>query len=99
MGAYVRNRRLRVSTRKIDQNPSAISDKFDANLATKFALKNFDCVTQSITYLAAAKVDLLEINDYKKYEPFLLLAQEAGAFVKKSEQKITLTNQVLHDSL
>lgn len=84
-GAYLNNRRIRVSKRLKD---SILVSCRDLKLLTDLGLKNFDLRysgsrTLDIAYLASAKVEKVVIEKSALLEPFLLLVREAGGRVEE----------------
>ncbi len=92
-GAYLNNRRLRVSKRNPSQQIIA-SNCLDFSQQHKTAVYNYGCSTQAIAYFSCARLDHLVLN--QKIEPFLknfsLIAKEAGGKIVEKDGQLILTN-------
>ncbi len=92
---FINNRKIRCanSTKEnklIGSYESQISDFNGKNLVNR----NFGCKTLEIAYLAAGKIDYLEISKDKSevFKPFFILASQAGANIFEENNKIILHN-------
>lgn len=97
-GAYLNNRRIRVSKRTSSE-PIIASSEDHALLAEKLAGKNFStraygCRSLEVAYLAAARLEtaLFKKQDYELLKPFLLLVREAGGKILEEEKSILVSN-------
>jgi myo-inositol-1(or 4)-monophosphatase len=114
-GAYLNNRRIRISKRQKtlksdyliaceDYNffnkltlanqskvtkPNVLQNKENSN---KFSLRNIGCKSLEIAYFSSARIE--QVVHYKSswYEPFLLIAKEAGGRVSEDEDNYIISN-------
>lgn len=93
-GAYLHNRRMRVSKRQANDfllgvcdDEKALAEKLSGK---KFVTRNFGCRTQEIAYLAAARLDFLMLKkeNFDLLKPFLLFIREAGGKISEQEGSI-----------
>ena len=97
-GAYLNNRRIRVSKRNSGEAPVIASE--DQNLLTEkmagkdFSQRAYGCRTLEIAYLAASRLEmtLFKNQNYELLKPFLLLAREAGGKILEEEKSILVSN-------
>lgn len=104
-GAYASNRRLRVSKRPISDTFIVAAENFDfsKDALIKDKVKNlsprtFGCRTLDISYLAAARVDLVVFKnnaDYELMKPFTLLIREAGGKVVEKGDLVFASNGLI----
>jgi len=101
-GAFVNNRRIRVSKRPKNQKSQIITAGDNLKLLQEYyqeqegnvMFRNFGCKTLDIAYFASARIDQIIYqkagNDL--FHPFFLLAKEAGGRVMIEDQKFILNN-------
>lgn len=104
-GAYLNNRRIRVSKRNIVDVPLIAIDDY-SHLTTQikeslklknFAVRNYGCRTLETAYLAAGRFELAFFRNSNEYlKPFLLLIKEAGGNVIENETSIIATNNLIN---
>ena len=104
-GAYLNNRRIRVSKRGIHDVPlvsiddySYLSKEITTELKlTSFALRNYGCRTLEAAYLASSRFDLSFFKNwnYEYLKPFLLLVREAGGKIHEREKFILASNNLI----
>ena len=95
-GAYLNNRRIRVSKRTVNDSPliclndqAILTDEIKESLKLKnYSLRQYGCSTLEIAYTAAAKLDLafFRQSDFQYFKPFTLLIKEAGGKVIENEK-------------
>jgi myo-inositol-1(or 4)-monophosphatase len=98
-GAFLNNRRIRVSKRlgisetflASTQNYAALEQKMTGK---KFAIRAYGCNTLDLAYLSAARLEmaLFEKTNFEFYQPFLLLVREAGGKITEDEKFILASN-------
>ena len=92
-GAFLNNRRIRVSKRTIGDFVIAAQD---ASLVEgkNFSLRNYGCRSLEIAYVASSRLEKAVIpnknTDYVK--PFMLLVREAGGKISENEKAIIVSN-------
>lgn len=102
-GAYLNNKRLRVSKRNPSQQLIAsdilISDKMISDLLIsqdhmKNIPYNYGCSTLAIAYFACARLEkvILNKNNSPFLKSFLLIAKESGGKVEEKDNLLILTN-------
>ena len=102
-GAYLNNKRLRVSKRNPSQQLIAsdiiISDKMISDLLIsqdhmKNIPYNYGCSTLAIAYFACARLEkvILNKNNSSFLKSFLLIAKESGGKVEEKDNLLILTN-------
>jgi myo-inositol-1(or 4)-monophosphatase len=101
-GAYLNNRRIRVSKRSKSENlvvSTEDQDFFKEEAFTKLGSKNFSqrtygCRTLDVAYLSAARLEmaLFKNQDLELLKPFLLLVREAGGKISEEEKFILARN-------
>ena len=101
-GAFVNNRRIRVSKRELKDgllcsiaNPDLFSHSIVKSLqASKAFFQISNCSSLNITKLASGKIDLaiFEKTDEEFLRPFFLLAKEAGGEVMENDGLILVSN-------
>lgn len=104
-GAYLNNRRLRVSKRGLNDTPlislddnSYFTKEVRESLKLKsYGLRNYGCRTLEIAYLSSARFDLAFFKNwnYEYLKPFMLLVREAGGKVIENEKFILASNGVI----
>lgn len=104
-GAYLNNRRIRVSKRSTNEIPLVVSEDqnfFKKELLQKLNLKTvshraYGCRTMELAYLASAKLEMLmlEKQNEELIKPFLLLIREAGGKVFEDEKFILASNGLI----
>lgn len=89
-GAYLNNRRIRVSKR----NSGEIISVNEIESSNSRGSRSYGCRTLTIAYLAAARIEkaifLKENNEFLK--PFLLLVKEAGGRIVEDEKSVSVFN-------
>ncbi len=105
-GAFLNNRRLRVSKRGISDVPLISLD--DHSYFTKevkealklktFALRNYGCRTLELAYLASSRFDLAFFKNwnYQYLKPYMLLVKEAGGKVVENDKFILASNDLIN---
>ena len=101
-GAYVNNRRLRVSKRSLsDGSIVAVEDMDLKDEVVKSKIKNvstrsYGCRTLELAYLASSKLDgaLFQNNNYDFLKPFTLLIREAGGQVVEHDKLVIASNGI-----
>lgn len=101
-GAFVNNRRIRVSKRPKNQKLQIITAGDNLRLLQEYyqeqggniMFRNFGCKTLDIAYFASARIDqiIYQKAENDLYHPFFLLAKEAGGRVIIEDQKFILNN-------
>ena len=98
-GAFLNNRRIRVSKRVGISEKSLASTQDYAAFEQKTAGKNFEiraygCRTLEIAYLSSARLEmaLFKKQDFELFKPFLLLVREAGGKITEDEKFILASN-------
>lgn len=101
-GAYLNNRRIRVSKRTASEELIAIADNQNALLEVtkksnikKFSQRTYGCKTMEIAYLAAAKCEIGIFDSNELLQPFLLLIREAGGKIIESEKLAIASSGVI----
>jgi len=97
-GAYMNNRRIRVSKRSLGEIPVIASE--DQNLVAekmgdkKFAMRTYGCRTLDLAYLSASRLEmaLIKKKNHELLKPFLLLVREAGGKISEEEKFILASN-------
>ncbi len=104
-GAYLNNRRLRVSKRGLNDTPLVSID--DHSYFTKevreslklksYGLRSYGCRTLEIAYLSSARFDLAFFKNwnYEYLKPFMLLVKEAGGKVIENDKFILASNGLI----
>ncbi len=105
-GAFLNNRRIRVSKRSVTEVPLISLDDisyFDKETRDSLKLKNFGlrhygCRTLEVAYLASARFDLAFFKNwnYEYLRPFMLLIKEAGGKIFEKEKYILTTNNLIN---
>ena len=92
-GAYLNNRRLRVSKRSGDNVIIACDDQ-EIKLNQKNQLRSYGSKTLEIAYLASARIEqiILKNSDTKFVEPFFLIVREAGGKISYKDNLIIISN-------
>lgn len=105
-GAYLNNRRLRVSKRNSNNVPLIVAE--DQNFLNseflekiqvkKFSPRIYGCRTLEIAYLAASRIEMLVFKKWHSEfaKSFLLLAKEAGGKVFENEKFISASNSLIN---
>jgi myo-inositol-1(or 4)-monophosphatase len=97
-GAYLNNRRLRVSKRAnckfplmVTEDQLLLSKKISS---TSFAIRYYGCRTLELAYLASARFEgaLFQKQNCELLKPFLLLVKEAGGIIIEDEKFILIYN-------
>jgi myo-inositol-1(or 4)-monophosphatase len=97
-GAYLNNRRLRVSKRNPSQQIIASDTKINDSIISQDQIKNipynYGCSTLAIAYFACARLEKVILNKHNSpyLKLFLLIAKEAGGKVEERDNLLILTN-------
>jgi len=90
-GAYLNNRRLRVSKRNHQQQ--IIINDSSLQLEKNSILRNYGCPILSIAYFASARCEKIYLEkNYSFVKYFTLLAKEAGGKVEEINEQIVVSN-------
>lgn len=91
-GAYVNNRRIRVSKRT--NGEILVSSEDQAFLAEKESLRSYGCRTLETAYVASSRLEkaIFKNQNYELFKPFALLVKEAGGKVVEDEKKIIVSH-------
>ncbi len=94
-GAYLNNRRLRVSRRS--GNDVVFSCEENSLTNKNFSNRSYGCKSLEIAYLAASRLDatIFKNENYEFLKPFLLLVKEAGGKIFESEKFIAASNGLI----
>lgn len=90
-GAYVNNRRLRVSKRSLNDGILVCSEDIK-NESKNISNRNYGCKTLELAYLASARIDAALLPKQDLIKPFTLLVREAGGKVVENEKLIIASN-------
>ena len=93
-GAYLNNRRIRVSKRINKAEMLTVCDDLKLAETLKIMPRNLGCKTLEIANLASAKIEqiIYKKNNFEFFQPFFLLLKEAGGKVVEEEDKFILSN-------
>ena len=93
-GAYLNNRRIRVSKRINKAEMLTVCDDIKLAENLKIMPRNLGCKTLEIANLASAKIEqiIYKKNNFEFFQPFFLLLKEAGGKVVEEEDKYILSN-------
>lgn len=107
-GAYLNNRRIRVSKRGLNDAPlvsiddhSYFTKEVKESLKLKaYGLRSYGCRTLELAYLSSARFDLAFFKNwnYEYLKPFLLLVRESGGKVVENEKFILTSNGLINYS-
>lgn len=93
-GAYLNNRRIRVSKRTSGEVPLVASE--DQSLITEknYSLRSYGCRTLEVAYISASRLEkaIFKSDVSELLRPFLLLAREAGGKISEDEKSIFVSN-------
>lgn len=105
-GAFLNNRRLRVSKRGVNDVPlialddhSYFTKEVRENLKLKtFSLRNYGCRTLELAYLTSSRFDLAFFKNwnYEYLKPYMLLVKEAGGKVVENDKFILASNDLIN---
>ena len=92
-GAYLNNRRIRVSKRTTGELLIASEDQTLLTEKTQL-LRNYGCRTMEIAYVASSKIEkaIFNTQHFDLVKPFALLVREAGGKVSEEEKTISVSN-------
>jgi myo-inositol-1(or 4)-monophosphatase len=97
-GAYVNNRRIRVSKRTGGENQVIASEDQDF-LAQKmgdkkYSMRSYGCRTLELAYLSSSRLEMAIFSkkNHELLKPFLLLVREAGGNILEEEKFILASN-------
>jgi myo-inositol-1(or 4)-monophosphatase len=90
-GAYLNNRRIRVSKRTSGEILVASDDK--SLLGANQHLRSYGCKTLEIAYVASARLEkaIFRNDNFQLFKPFSLLVREAGGKISEDEKLITIS--------
>ena len=93
-GAYLNNRRIRVSKRTSKAEMLTVCDDVKLAQDLKIMPRNLGCKTLEIANLASAKIEqiIYKKTNFEYFQPFFLLLKEAGGKVVEEEDKFILSN-------
>jgi myo-inositol-1(or 4)-monophosphatase len=93
-GAYLNNRRIRVSKRINKAEMLTVCDDIKLAETLKIMPRNLGCKTLEIANLASAKIEhiIYKKSNFEFFQPFFLLLKEAGGKVVEDEDKYVLSN-------
>ena len=93
-GAYLNNRRIRVSKRINKAEMLTVCDDIKLTQDLKIMPRNLGCKTLEIANLASAKIEqiIYKKNNFELFSPFFLLLKEAGGKVFEDNEKYILSN-------
>ena len=95
-GAYLNNRRLRVSKRTSNNANNYLIACDDVKISADLNImpRNLGCRTLELCYLASARFDqvIFSPTTHQQFAPFTLLAKEAGARIITNPDKIIISN-------
>ena len=104
-GAFLNNRRIRVSKRTVNDVPLVSIDDYSyftkevrESLKLKsFATRNYGCRTLEAAYFSCARFDVAFFKNwnYEFFKPFTLLIREAGGKIVENDKFITATNGLI----
>ncbi len=95
-GAFLNNRRIRVSKRSINDRPVVVCA--DQSLMTKnFANRSYGCNSLEIAYLAASRLEgaVFKNENADFLKALLLLPKEAGGKIIENDKIIAATNGLI----
>lgn len=92
-GAYVNNRRIRVSKRTNGETLVAV-ERQNFLAEKNESLRSYGCRTLETAYVASSRLEkaIFANHNYELFKPFALLVKEAGGKVVEDEVKITVSN-------
>jgi myo-inositol-1(or 4)-monophosphatase len=92
-GAFVNNRRLRVSKRTNGELLAA-SNNLNLVLDKKLSLRNYGCESLNVVYVASAKIEkaFFEKNSNQFLTSLFLLVKEAGGRIIQEENSVVVSN-------
>lgn len=95
-GAYINNRRIRVSKRAASDNP-VISCENHSFLTKDISIRTYGCRTMEIAYLASSRTEAAVFkNDNREFlNPLFLLVKEAGGKIIENDKFVTATNGLI----
>jgi myo-inositol-1(or 4)-monophosphatase len=93
-GAYLNNRRIRVSKRINKAEMLTVCDDLKLAETLKIMPRNLGCKTLEIANLSSAKIEqiIYKKTNFEFFQPFFLLLKEAGGKVVEDEEKYVLSN-------
>ncbi len=93
-GAYLNNRRIRVSKRINKAEMLTVCDDLKLAETLKIMPRNLGCKTLEIANLSSAKIEqiIYKKTNFEFFQPFFLLLKEAGGKVIEDEEKYILSN-------
>ncbi len=93
-GAYLNNRRIRVSKRINKAEMLTVCDDIKLAESLKIMPRNLGCKTLEIANLASAKIEqiIYKKNNFEYFQPFFLLLKEAGGKIIEEDDKYILSN-------
>jgi myo-inositol-1(or 4)-monophosphatase len=93
-GAYLNNRRIRVSKRINKAEMLTVCDDLKLAETLKIMPRNLGCKTLEIANLSSAKIEqiIYKKTNFEFFQPFFLLLKEAGGKVVEDEEKYILSS-------
>jgi len=92
-GAYLNNRRIRVSKRTNNPQQIIASDVISFNKNSNQIIRSYGCESLSIAYLSSSRVDKLVIEKNQNLvSKFFLLAKESGAKITEENNYLIVSN-------
>jgi len=92
-GAFLNNRRIRVSKRTVGDFVIAAED---ASLVEgkNFSLRNYGCSSLSVAYVASSRLEkaVFKNQNTEFLKPLMLLVREAGGKISENEKAIIVSN-------
>lgn len=92
-GAYLNNRRIRVSKR-IGETLIVASEDQNFISEKNYSARSYGCRSLEVAYVAAARLEkaIFKKENYELLKPFLLLVREAGGKITEEEKSILVSN-------
>jgi myo-inositol-1(or 4)-monophosphatase len=90
-GAYVNNRRIRVSKRVASDTTLVATEEQNVIFEKNISQRAYGCRTLEVAYVASARLEkaIFKNQNYDLLKPFLLLVREAGGKISEEEKLIT----------
>ncbi len=93
-GAYLSNRRIRVSKRSASEGVVIASEDQNFINEQKYSARSYGCRTLELAYVSSCRIEkaLFKKENYDLLKPFLLLVREAGGKISEEEKFISASN-------
>lgn len=90
-GAYVNNRRIRVSKRSINDTTLVSTEEQNVVFEKNISPRAYGCRSLEVAYVSSARLEkaIFKNQNYDLLKPFLLLVREAGGKILEEEKLIT----------